>query len=159
MPLSSPRGLSFHTPGPSRIPTFLPVIPASPLVIPAKAGIQVNCRTVWIPGTHNGQEFGVASTLSTAAGAAAGAPGFVGGSASAVLSRVFTSRVSAPGFAVLICERMRAGFARGSSSAVLTRVLKQRASGEPKARPLTIKLETVDATPMLFLPGSPPPRG
>ena len=35
----------------------------------------------------------------TAAGAAAGAPGFVWGSFSAVLSRVFTSRVSAPGFA------------------------------------------------------------
>ena len=33
----------------------------------------------------------------TAAGAAAGAPGFARGSASAVPSRVFTSRVSAPG--------------------------------------------------------------
>ena len=62
----------------------------------------------------------------TAAGAAAGAPGFVWGSASAVLSRVFTSRVSAP------------GFARGSTSAVLAREYKPRASGEPKARPLTM---------------------
>ena len=45
----------------------------------------------------------------TAAGAAAGAPGFVWGSFSAVLSRVFTSRVSAT------------SFAWGSASAALAR--------------------------------------
>jgi len=44
----------------------------------------------------------------------------------------------APGFAVLIRERMRAGIARGSTSAVLAREYKPRASGEPKARPLTM---------------------
>jgi len=49
--------------------------------------------------------------------------GFVWGTVSAVLSRVFASRVSAP------------GFPRGSTSAVLARGYKPRASGEPKARP------------------------
>jgi len=60
-------------------------------------------------------DFYLGEDASTAAGAAAGAPGFVWGSASAVLSRVFTSRVSAP------------GFARGSTSAA-------------KARPLTVRV-------------------
>jgi len=55
-----------------------------------------------------------AGYLTTAAGAAAGAPGFVWGSVSAVISRVFTSRVSAP------------GFVRGSTSAAKARPLTRR---------------------------------
>ena len=39
------------------------------------------------------------------------------------------------------------GFARGSTSAILTRVYKPRASGEPKARPLTVIIHPGSGSP------------
>ena len=62
----------------------------------------------------------------TAAGAAAGAPGFVWGSFSAVLSRVFTSRVSAPGF---VWGSYSAALALGSLVRAKTKI-EADASGE-----------------------------
>ena len=49
-----------------------------------------------------------------------------------------STAAGAPGLPALICFAPEDRKARGSTSAVLARGYKARASGEPKARPLTV---------------------